>query len=222
MRSFTGPALLVVFASPLLGGCFLIKKPDKANIELRKQNQDQQGRITELERSAQGDAARIQALQDRVGTLPTLPQDRLKRLFTTHDIQLGRLTGGADLDPDKPGQEGLRVYLTPLDEMGDQLKAAGAIRVEAYEPSRDEGAKIGSWTFDAGATRGLWSSVLNRYNYVLSLPWQTPPTGPSLHLQVTFVDELTQGEFTKTVDVAVQPPPAAAPVPASGGGAKQP
>ena len=31
--------LVVVCLAPALGGCFLIKGPDKANIALRKQNQ---------------------------------------------------------------------------------------------------------------------------------------------------------------------------------------
>jgi hypothetical protein len=53
----------------------------------------------------------------------------------------------------------------------------------------------------------MWSSVLNRYNYVLTLPWQTPPTGDTLHLEVTFNDELTQGRFKKAVDVPVERPP---------------
>jgi hypothetical protein len=193
---------------PLLGGCFLIKSPNKANIALRKENQEQQDRITTLERNATGDDAMIRSLQEQKGTLPTLPRDRLQKLFTTHDIKLGRLTGGADLDPSKPGHEGLKVYVTPLDESGDQLKAAGAITVEAFDLSRGDGAKIGTWTFDVAKTREAWSSVLNRYNYVLTLPWQTPPSGPELHITVMFVDELTQGVFKKSVDVKVDPPAA--------------
>ena len=193
---------------PLLGGCFLIKNPDKANIALRKENQEQQARIQELERKAQGDDAMIRSLQEQKGTLPTLPRDRLQKLFTTHDIKLGRLTGGADLDPARPGHEGLKVYLTPLDETGDQLKAAGTITVEAFDLSRGEGAKIGTWMFDVPAARETWTSVLNRYNYVLTCPWQTPPSGADVHLAVTFADELTQGVFKKTADVKVDVPPA--------------
>src|SRR5687768_4745096 len=166
--------LLVVCLAPALSGCFLIKGPDKANITLRKENQDRQARIAELERQTTADAAMIRSLQERTGTLPTLPLDRLQRLFTTHDVNLGRLTGGADLDPGKPGHEGLKIYATPVDQTGDQLKAAGAFTIEAFDHARGEGSKIGTWTFDAAASRGAWSSVLNRYNYVLTCPWQTP------------------------------------------------
>jgi hypothetical protein len=206
----TAPLLVVLCLAPALGGCSsLFKSPDKANIALRKENQDQAARIAELERQAAGDQAMIRSLQDRAGTLPTLPRERLQRLFTTHDLHLGRLTGGADLDPGKPGDEGLKVYPAPLDQTGDPIKAAGAFTVEAYDIARGDGdrAKIGTWTFDLAQTRDAWTSVLNRYNYVLTCPWQTPPTGADLHVVVTFVDELTQATFKETVDVKVDVPP---------------
>ena len=212
--------LLIGCAASLLGGCSLIKKPNKANIELRKQSQEQQTRINELERQHQADAARIQGFEQKAGTLPTLPQERLDKLFTTHDIKLGKLTGGADLDPAKPGQEGLKVHVTPVDQEGDQLKAAGSFTVEAFDVSGTQPAAVGKWTFDAGAAGQAWTSVLSRYEYVLTCPWQTPPAGTNLHLSVTLVDELTHGKFTKTMDVTIEPPttagatskPSAAPV----------
>jgi hypothetical protein len=204
-----GPILLLFSLAPLAGGCFLIKNPDKANIALRKENQQQKDRITELERKAQGDDAMIRSLQEQRGTLPTLPRDRLQKLFTTHDIKLGRLTGGADLDPAKPGHEGLKIYVAPIDETGDPIKAAGTFTIEAFDLSRQQGAKIGTWTFDPAAGRAAWTSILNRYNYVFTCPWQTPPGGADVHLVVTFMDELTQVQFKETVDVKVDVPPTA-------------
>jgi hypothetical protein len=195
---------VVVALLPFVGGCFLFKKPSKANIDLRKQNQELQSRFDELERKSAGDAAMVRALQDRNGVLPTLPRDRLAKLFTTHGLKLGKLTGGADLDPKTPGDEGLKVYVTPIDETGDALKAAGAFKVEAFDTSRGSGEKIGEWSFDVDASRKMWSSVLGRHNYVLTCPWQkTKPAGGNLHLKITFVDELTQAKFEKTTDVKV-------------------
>jgi hypothetical protein len=198
--------VLLACCVPALSGCFLVKKPDKSNIELRKKNQELESRIGDLQRKSEGDVATIRSLQDKAGILPTLPQDRLAKLFTTHDISLGRLTGGADLDPAKPGDEGLKVYVTPLDESGDPLKAAGSFKIDAFDPSPEKGARVGTWSIDATAARAAWSSVLNRYNYVLMLPWQTPPAGNQLHIDVTFVDELTQREFKKSTDVTVTRP----------------
>jgi hypothetical protein len=208
-QSGAAKLLLIGCAALLLGvggGCSLLKKPNKANIELRKQNQDLQTRVKELELQHEAEAARIHGFEQKAGTLPTLPQDRLDKLFTTHDLKLGKLTGGIDLDPKKSGQEGLKVHATPIDQTGNSLKAAGSFTVEAFDVSGTQPALVGKWTFDAGAARQAWTSVLNRYEYVLTCPWQTPPAGPSLHLSVTFVDELTQGNFTKTIDVTVEPP----------------
>jgi hypothetical protein len=207
-RNAAATLLLIGCVAPLLGGCSLIKKPNKANIELRKQNQELETRVKDLELQHESDAARIHGFEQKAGTLPTLPQDRLDALFTTHDIKLGKLTGGADLDPAKPGHEGLKVHVTPIDQAGDQLKAAGSVSVEAFDVSGTQPTLVGKWDFDGAAAQQAWTSVLNRYEYVLTCPWQTPPAGPNLHVSVTFIDGLTQGKFTKTVDVTVDPPPA--------------
>ena len=116
-------------AGLLIAGC---GSPNKPNIALRKKIQGLDAQIVQLQRQHEADQATIAGMNQRVGSVPTLPQDRLERLFTVHGIKLGRLTGGADLDPAKPGHEGLKVYLTPLDETGDQLKSAGAITIEAF------------------------------------------------------------------------------------------
>ena len=197
------------------GGCGLIGGPrNTANIELRKENAALREQVRKLELAAQADAAVIRSHDEKVGTLQTLPRERLATLFTTHDLKLGRLTGGADLNPKRPGHEGLKIYATPLDGSGDPIKAAGAFTVEAFDLSRGDGAKVGNWTFDVESAARQWTSVLNRYNYVLQCPWETPPAGTSLHVVVTFVDELTRGSFKKSADVTVEPPPASEPPPA--------
>src|SRR5438874_402601 len=106
------------------GMVFLVScgSPNTASIVVRKQNQDLQVQIATLTRAREADAATIRNLQARVGTIPTLSQERLEKLFTVHGIQLGRLTGGADLDRSKPGDEGIKVYITPTDDDGEPLK----------------------------------------------------------------------------------------------------
>lgn len=216
-RRTAATLLLVTCSVPTAGGCGLIGGPrNTANIELRKENATLREQVRKLELAAQADAAAIRSHEDKVGTLQTLPRDRLATLFTTHDLKLGRLTGGADLDPKRPGHEGLKIYATPLDGSGDPIKAAGAFTVEAFDLSRGDGAKVGTWAFDVHAAARQWTSVLNRYNYVLPCPWQTPPATGNLHVVVTFVDELTRGSFKKSVDVTVEPPPAASEPPPPG------
>jgi hypothetical protein len=84
-------------------------KPNAASIVVRKENQDLRDRVASLEKARAGDAATIKSLEERAGTIPTLPKERLDRLFTAHGLNLGRLTGGLDSDSSKPGDEGRQV-----------------------------------------------------------------------------------------------------------------
>src|SRR5690242_15947033 len=77
--------------------------PSAANIELRKQLQAKESQLDDLKRQHDADVATIHAFEQRQQSsgaiVPALPAERLEKLFTTHGISLGRLTGSADLDP---------------------------------------------------------------------------------------------------------------------------
>src|SRR6478735_2528177 len=88
----------------LLCGC---STPSKANIGLRKQIDDLQAQVDNLKRQHDADVATIAGIRGAT-TVPSLPEDRVAQLFTTHGLKLGRLTGSADLDPNKPGDDGLK------------------------------------------------------------------------------------------------------------------
>src|ERR1700722_13731191 len=95
---------LCIFLSS--SGC---SSPSAANIELRKQNQQLGEQIDSLKRQHETDQATITGLQGGATTVPSLPQDRLDQLYTTHGLRFGRLTGGANLDSKKRGDEAIRV-----------------------------------------------------------------------------------------------------------------
>src|SRR5688572_14588101 len=105
-----GSPLAALGLAAVVSGC---TKPSAANIQVRKENQDLRDRIASLEKAREADAATIRSLESRIGTVPTLPKERLDRLFTVHGLNLGRLTGGMDADAAKPGDEGIKVYAAP-------------------------------------------------------------------------------------------------------------
>jgi hypothetical protein len=195
----------------LLSGC---SKPSAANIELRKQNQDLRGKVEQLTRARDGDAATIRSLQNDKGTLPTLPKDRIDRLFTTHGLEIGRLTGGARANRDSTFDDSLKVYVVPTDASGDPIKAAGSFVVEAFDLSRSDSPLLGRWEFSVDASREHWYGDALLYEYVLPCPLPQRPRPDRVTVRVTFVDELTQRSFEaqKVVRVTSAPSPATAPV----------
>jgi hypothetical protein len=181
----------VLLGSLALAGC---TTPNKANILLRKENQNLRDRLALLERTHDADRARIRGLETSATTLPSLPADRLDELFTVHGLRIGRLTGGADLDSNKPGDEGLKIYIVPMDQAGEDLKAAGSFTIEAFDLEMKEQQKIGQWRFDLSQAKKDWYGSL-LYCYVLTCPWQAQPRHPRLTVKITFTDALTGREF---------------------------
>ena len=197
------PVALLLCAA---AGC---RAPDAANIAVRKENQELRDRIATLEKAREADAATIQSLEGRIPTVPTLPKERLDRLFTVHGLELGRLTGGLNSDSNKPGDEGIKVYAVPTDQDGQPLKAAGTFTIEAFDLSNTQSPLVGKWTIDAEAAKKAWNGSALSYRYVLEAPWQNgPPAKPELTVKVTFTDELTGRQFSGQRVVNVSLPPA--------------
>jgi hypothetical protein len=204
--AFFTAAAAAVCAALLSAGC---GSPNVPSIAVRKENQSLRDQLATLQRARDADAATIKSLESHATTVPSLPNAQLENLFTTHGLALGRLTGGADLDRDKPGDEGLKVQATPTDDNGEPFKAAGSFTVEAFDLANPDAPAVGRWTFDTKAARDAWvGSVLVRA-YMLTCPWQQqgPPKHPDITVKVTFRDQLTAREFTQQKLIKVQLPP---------------
>ena len=199
LRLFVASCL---FLFTLLPGC---GSPSKANIELRKQNQQLQEQLKQARQFGEADQRVIAGLRDRQGTVPTLPTTRLADLFTTHGLEFTRLTGGADLDPSKSGDEGLAIYVVPVDQSSQMLKAAGSFDVEAFDLANPADPLVGRWHFNLQQSRDAWNGLSLVYCYALICPWQKIPKHDDVTIKVTFFDELTQTPFTaqKIIHVAL-------------------
>ena len=191
----------------LLPGC---STPDKANIELRKQIDDLHSQTENLKRQHDADQATIRGLKGAT-TVPTLPEDRIAQLFTTHGITFGRLTGGVDLASERPGDDGLKVYICPFDDQGQALKAAGSFEIDAFDLAKNSDNHIGHWTFDVEQARQNWYGAALLYTYVLECPWQHVPEHDQLTIRATFTDALTGRVFTAEREVRIKLPPTSNP-----------
>ncbi len=191
------PVLLV-----LLVGC---GSPSAANIELRKQNQQLQGKIEQLQRDLSGANAQIYALEKNATTVPVLPESRLKELITVHGLKIVKGTGPGDLNPSQPGDEGLKVFVVPTDQYAQPIKAAGSFTVDAYDLQMPQHPHIGHWVFPASTVQNYWYSFLVLYTYILPCPWTELPRHESITVHVTFHDLLTGRQFRAERVVKVQP-----------------
>jgi hypothetical protein len=178
-------ALCVSVALCLFSGC---GKPNAANIVVRKENQQLQSKIDELSRQHEADAAKIKSFEESKGTLPTLPNDRLEQLFTTHGLEFGKLTGVT-------GNK-LRVFIVPTDEHGQAIKSAGSFTVELFDLAQTDNTLVGKWTFDVDQSRKSWQGNWPLYTYVLEANLDKSPAHDDLTVRVTFTDLLTQRTYT--------------------------
>jgi outer membrane murein-binding lipoprotein Lpp len=196
------PLVLAAFGMALQAGCY---SPSKANIDLRKQNQELQAKIDDLNRRHEADEAAIRGLQARATTVPSLPENQLDQLYTVAGLKFGSLTGGYH-DDNENADTMLKVYVCPIDQAGDKLKAAGTFHVELFDLALKSDNRIGSWEFDAQKARDCWFGQGLLYTYVLDCPWQTPPVDQKLMARITYDDLLTHRTFTVDKGVSVQPP----------------
>lgn len=193
----------ILFSSlVLVAGCG--PGPSRANIELRQQNQQLRDEIAELQRQRAADAATITALQRNATTVPSLPQERLEKLFTVAGIQLGRLTGGFDTDPSLPGDEAIRVQVVPTDQDGQPIKAAGSFVVQAFDLAAAN-PRVGEWRFDVDQAKSAWRGDALLYHYILTCPLKSPVEHSSITLKVQFTDELTGRQFEQQRVITVRP-----------------
>jgi len=133
----------------------------------------------------------------RINTLMGLGEKRLELLPHVAQIELGRHTGGTDIDGDKC-DDAVKVYLTPIDQDGTAIKAGGEVTVQLYDLAADPDATfLGEYTWSAEDLRKRWSSGFMSYHYSLECPWQSgPPAHDEVTVRVTFVDYLTGETFT--------------------------
>lgn len=191
-------AILYVLSSILFlasSGC--AGNPSAANIQLRKDLQKTRDENEDLKREHAADLATIASLKERQTVVTTLPEDRLAKLFTTHGIVFSKLTAS--------DSKLLKVFLTPTDDEGQKLKAAGAIVIEAFDLTKPDQERIGEWKFDVDQARAKWNGETMLYAYVLECPWAQAPGASNLTIKATFTDELTGRIFTAQKQINVNP-----------------
>ena len=132
--------VVAVCAMVLVGGCE------------KGQNTTAGGGSTKIISEEMGLKARVEQLQkeneqlkQQVGTLATLPVDkRAEALYHVERVDIGRFSNIYEEDNGK--KKSLVVYVQPVDETGDVVKAAGAVEVQLWDLNKPENrAMVGEW-----------------------------------------------------------------------------
>jgi hypothetical protein len=136
----------------------------------------------------------------------------LKEFYGLQRIRLGRYTGFYDKNKDGT-KEKLIVYVQPVDEAGDVVKACGTVDVQLWDLSVDpNNALLGAWHVEPQALHTMWFATIVTINY--RLMFDAPPAVPHdrpLTVKVVFTEGLTGRVFTE--QVVIRPGEASKPSP---------
>jgi len=190
MKSSLALALTAVMLAGLIVGC------DQVPSDVYSQLITEQKRGCQLEQDNEVLVQQLLRQERQMETLLALGEKRLEQLYFVDGIRLGRYSGGWDLDGDGK-QDGIKVFLSPHDQYGTAIKAAGSATVQLYdlaaEPNENLIAEF-NWTVEE--LPDAWASGFMSYHYTLNCPWgDSPPGNDVVTVRVVFVDYLTGKTF---------------------------
>lgn len=137
-------------------------------------------------------------LKEQLRVLSGLPEDvRLEKLNRVQQIRLSRLSGFFDKNKDGK-REKMIVYITPVDEQGDGIKATGAASVQLWDLNKADGeAMLGEWDVGPDELKKAWFKTLIAVNYrlVFDTPDAIENFDEQLTIRIAFTDYLTGKVF---------------------------
>ncbi|MHC4396670.1 MAG: hypothetical protein ACYS1A_13545 [Planctomycetota bacterium] len=196
------PAVLVLSLLALVTGCENGKSESPLVDEINALKQEK----TELTRQLKQSGKEVEQLKEQVEVLSELPAEaKAENLYHLQKVKITRYTNL--YDKDKDGQyEKLIVYLQPIDEQGDKVKATGAVDVQLWDLNKEaDEALLGQWQVGAAELKELWFATLVTINYRLTFDVADKITEykEPLTVKVKFTDYLTGKVFD--VQKVIQP-----------------
>jgi hypothetical protein len=201
-------AALTQLAAGLLAAWLVAGCQSPTEVSLRREIGDLRETIKQKDNQLVAQKASLDELDSQLRVARSISEDDLKRIFYPEKLLIDRLSGGADYDG-QPGDDGVTVYLQPVDKDGDVIKVAGDIRIQLFDlaapPQRN---LIGEYFIPVDQVGKLWHGKLWTDHYSIKCPW---PKGPPEHTEVTiramFVDYLTKRVVSAQATCQVKLPP---------------
>jgi len=140
----------------------------------------------------------IDELSSRLQRVQTMsPDQKLELLPHVVKVQLASLSGGYDDNHDGI-DDGIVLYINPIDQEGDIIKAAASAQVRLLNLEADgEAQLVGQTSLDATQMRSLWFGKLGAH-YTVKVPWsggRTRPPAAAITAVLSFQDYLTGKVF---------------------------
>jgi hypothetical protein len=139
-------------------------------------------------------------LEQQINTLAGLPDTvNAAKFFRLRDVTLTKRTGLYDKDKDGICEK-LIVYIQPLDQDGDVVKAAARVAVQLWDLNTNSAeALLGTWAVEPEQLRKMWFSTMLSINYRLmfDLPEKAVSLQGPLTVKVVFTDLLSGVVFNQ-------------------------
>jgi hypothetical protein len=176
-------------------------------MDLRRKASRLESTIAEKDKQLENQKDAIDELHKQLAVARGISGEDVKLLFYPEKIEIESLSGGFDNDG-KPGDDGVAVYLRPIDRKGDVIKACGDVKIELYDLAEPPGQFIGEYVVPAAQLIDLWYGKLLTNHYTIKCPWPSgPPKHEEITIKVAFVDLLAKRVVTNQATCKVKLPP---------------
>ena len=179
-------------------------------VRLANDNQQLRAQNTRLTREvAQRDGTILQ-LNRQLTSLRQLGPERPIAVFAPVKLKIASLSRGHDYDG-KPGDDGVRVYLQPIDADGDPVKSPGKISVQLLDDSElGKPRLLGVYVFDrVEELRQMWHGKFLTQHFTVDCPFPPGtklPASRQVSVTAEFVDYLSGATLTAHQSVPVSFP----------------
>ncbi|UCD29079.1 MAG: hypothetical protein JSV03_00925, partial [Planctomycetota bacterium] len=146
--------MLIIAGLLSAGGCNFV--PGEKFQATQRELQLTQEKARGLETKIADQEETIGTLQARIAELREMDVSDLDKLIVPVRIELEGLSGGYD-DDGKAGDDGIVLYVQPIDCDQHVIKAAGSLKVTLYDLANppDEN-QIAEYSFNVPTTRSFW------------------------------------------------------------------
>ncbi|OHB67447.1 MAG: hypothetical protein A2Y77_02565 [Planctomycetes bacterium RBG_13_62_9] len=187
--------MLLVLAPILLAGCG-VGSARKSPLEMKVRDLERE----KADQARQIEQCRVEAeqLKAQIKALSALPRGARENPYTLKAVKVIGLTNFYDKDEDGK-REKLIVYIQPIDQDGDAVKAAGTVAIQLWDLNKpSDQALLGQWQVQPQELHKVWFNglVSASYRVIRDAPLTPEILAVPLTVKIVFTDFLTGEIFS--------------------------